>query len=109
MAVEKETMKPVYIKGLRGEIVRLDSIDRFWKELDEKTDKWSVLADSRTGSTRIFEGSETEVNAFVESLDDVFLPYDLTNEKHRNFLKVNKKPQKEGQASRPPLKARVVH
>ena len=50
-------MKNEYIKGLRGEIVSLDSVDRIWKVLDEKTGNWEVWADSHKHSTEIFEGT----------------------------------------------------
>ena len=76
-----------YIKGLRGEIVSLDSLDRIWKVLDEKTSKWEVWVDAGKNSTQLFEGTEAEVKAFVESLDDLFEPYDLSNESHRERLK----------------------
>ena len=80
-------MEKKYIKGLRGEIVSIDSIDRFWKVLDDKTGKWEVWVDGGKNSTELFEGTEAEVKAFVESLDDLFEPYDLTSEADRKRLK----------------------
>ena len=80
-------MEKKYIKGLRGEIVSIDSIDRFWKVLDDKTGKWEVWVDAGKNSTELFEGSESEVKAFVESLDDLFEPYDLSKEADRKRLK----------------------
>ena len=83
-------MKQGYIKGLRNEIVSIDSIDRFWKVLDEKTGNWEVWVDAGNNSTELFEGSESEVKAFVAALDDLFEPYDLTNEADRERLKNNR-------------------
>ena len=89
-------MKNEYIKGLRGEIVSLDSVDRIWKVLDEKTGNWEVWADSHKHSTEIFEGTEAEVISFIDALDDIFEPFDLTNEKERELLKqrrIGRKPK----------------
>ena len=82
-------MRKQYIKGLRGEIVALDDIDRFWKVLDEKTSNWEVWADSRKHSTQIFEGDETAVNDFMAALCVLFEPYDLSNAEDRDRLKLS--------------------
>ena len=89
-------MKNEYIKGLRGEIVSLDSVDRIWKVLDEKTGNWEVWADSHKHSTEIFEGTEAEVISFIDALDDIFEPFDLTNEKERELLKQRRGPGRIG-------------
>lgn len=80
-------MEKEYIKGLRGEIVSLDSVERVWKVLDEKTGNWGVWADSRKHSTELFEGTEAEVKTFVAALDDLFEPYVLTDEGDMKRLK----------------------
>ena len=89
-------MKKEYIKGLRGEIVSLDSIERFWKVLDEKTQQWEVWVDSHKHSTQIYEGSADDVNSFMDALDDIFEPFDLTNEKERELLKQRRGPDRIG-------------
>ena len=52
--------QPVWIKGIRGEIVSLDSIERFWKVQDTRTSKWEVWMTSRKHETQLFEGDKTE-------------------------------------------------
>ena len=82
-------MKHRYIKGLRGEIVSLDSLQRFWKVLDDKSGKWEVWADSQKHSTQVFEGDKEQVEKFLMALDEIFEPFDLTDMGERELLKVS--------------------
>ena len=87
MAETLVEVKPVYIKGIRGEIVSLGSINAFWKTKDPKTGNWEVWADTRKNPFQIFEGDDAEVNTFMDALNDVFKPYDLTKLEDRERLK----------------------
>ena len=79
-----------YIKGLRGEVLALDSIDRYWQASDEHSEKWEVWADTGTHSTSVFEGTFAEVLEFMAVLDALFEPYDLSNPTHRKQLKLDR-------------------
>ena len=84
-------MRRVYIKGASGEIIKLDSINRLWKTLGEKTNDWVLWVESNNHQSKIFQGSETEVNDLFDALDDLFEPFDLTNPEDRETLKKSRK------------------
>ena len=80
-----------YIKGLRGEIVALDDIKRFWQASDENNSgNWEVWAATGAHSTSVFEGTFEEVVEFMAVLDELFEPYDLSNPTHRQQLKLDR-------------------
>ena len=87
MMIGKSRRQPVWIKGIRGEIVSLDSVECFWKKQNVQTSKWEVWVSSRKHKTQIHEGSKGEVLVFMHELNDLFEPYDLTNPEDRERLK----------------------
>ena len=85
-ALMMDVRQPVWIKGIRGEIVSLDSVECFWKKQNVQTSMWEVWVSSRKHETQAHEGSKGEVSCLCK-LDDLFEPYDLTNFEDRERLK----------------------
>ena len=80
-------MDKIWLKGIRGEIVRLDAVERFRKVRDEKSGSWEVWAVTRQQQTQIFEGDKDAVDVFMGQLCDAFDPLDLSNSYDRNVLR----------------------
>ena len=83
-------MRKQYIKGVRGEIIALDDIDRIWFGLADKSNDVEVWVDSRIHSTSIFRGTDAEVLEFMGALDELFEPCDLSNAEDREKLKLSR-------------------
>ena len=79
---------PRWIKGLNGEIVKFDSITRFWKYYESSSDEWQLWADARPNPTITARGSKTSIDALSKKLSEILNALDLTTEDGRREFKV---------------------
>ena len=69
-----------WVIGLDGEIVRFDTIKRFWK-YNRNGDKWEVWADAQPNGTLLYEGTKEMVDEFLSNLAVVLKPVCLSTDK----------------------------
>ena len=61
---------PIWIKGLNGEIVKFDSITRFWKYYESSSDEWQLWADARLIPAITARGSKASIDTLSEKLSE---------------------------------------